>query len=119
VQAAGLGKTLARASTVGKPFKAYKPHQAARLKAPTEGGRRFSHARVSSKNNPSKPTKPTKPARRYHPVMIVFVVIVAALALLALLGGLVTFTYLCAMASGRVLGWVLHVEDDQPAREVD
>jgi hypothetical protein len=28
VQAGALGKTLARASTVGKPFKAYKPHQA-------------------------------------------------------------------------------------------
>ncbi|MES2927003.1 MAG: hypothetical protein V4843_09305 [Pseudomonadota bacterium] len=51
--------------------------------------------------------------------MTVFIVIVAALGFLALLGGLVTFTYLCATTMGRVLGWVLQVESDQAAREVD
>jgi len=30
VQADAMGKTLASASTVGKPSKAYKPHQVAR-----------------------------------------------------------------------------------------
>ena len=57
--------------------------------------------------------------RRYHPAMTIFFVIVAALGLLALLGGLVTFTYLCATTAGRVLGWVLQVESDQAAREMD
>ncbi len=51
--------------------------------------------------------------------MTVFIVIVAALGLLALLGGLVTFTYLCAMTTGRMLGWVFQAESDQAASEVD
>lgn len=51
--------------------------------------------------------------------MTAFIVIVAALGFLALLGGLVTFTYLCAMATGRALALVFQVESDQVAREVD
>ena len=51
--------------------------------------------------------------------MTVAIVIVAALGLLARLGGLVAFTYLCAMATGRALAWVFQVESDQAAREVD
>lgn len=51
--------------------------------------------------------------------MTVFIVIVAALGLLALLGCLVTFTYLCAMVTGRALAWVFQVQSDQAAREVD
>jgi len=79
MQADATGKTLARASTVGKPFKAYKPHQ------PRPVGRwcRQSLPGASDSNlcvfrrlqtgvlakrwhalrrsaNPSKPTNPTK-----------------------------------------------------------
>ncbi|WP_422844989.1 hypothetical protein [Acidovorax sp. M2(2025)] len=51
--------------------------------------------------------------------MTAFIVIVAALGLLALVGGLVAFTYLCAMATGRALALVFQVESGQAACEVD
>lgn len=72
-------------------------------------------ARVSSEKNPSKPTKPTKSGGRYYSGMNALIVIVAVLALLAVLSALVMIPYLCAMATGRVLGWVFQVEPDSRA----
>ncbi|WP_344869652.1 hypothetical protein [Comamonas faecalis] len=40
--------------------------------------------------------------------MTTFIVVtVAVLSALALLGGVILFIYLCAMAAGRAVGWVL------------
>ncbi|OYD48393.1 hypothetical protein [Acidovorax kalamii] len=51
--------------------------------------------------------------------MTAFVLTGAALGLLALLCGLVMFTFLCAVVTGRALAWVFQVESDQAASEVD
>lgn len=50
--------------------------------------------------------------------MNALIVIVAVLALLAALSALVMIPYLCAMATGRVLGWVFQVELDSQAFDV-
>jgi hypothetical protein len=80
-----LGKPLARASTVGKPSKAYKPHQAARPMVLTRKDRRFFHTCFSSKNNPSKPNKPNKLGGAAITHIAVFIVTVALSSLLAVL----------------------------------
>ncbi|MNV27781.1 hypothetical protein D3C71_1189420 [compost metagenome] len=72
VQAGAWGKTLARVSTVGKPFKAYKPHQkwAGEPVVKAHGSRRGAvHtkapeqtlARASTVGKPSKAYKPHQP----------------------------------------------------------
>lgn len=51
--------------------------------------------------------------------MTVLIVIIAVLALLSLVGAMVMIPYLCAMVTGRVLGWVFQVESDSSALDVN
>lgn len=51
--------------------------------------------------------------------MTVLIVIVAVLALLSLVSAMVMIPYLCAMVTGRVLGWVFQVESDPLARDAN
>lgn len=51
--------------------------------------------------------------------MTAFIVIVVGVVLFALLGAAVLVPYLCAMATGRALAWVLQVKSDHAAREAD
>ncbi|GAD22638.1 hypothetical protein [Acidovorax sp. MR-S7] len=51
--------------------------------------------------------------------MTFLIVIVAVLALLSLVSAMVMIPYLCAMATGRVLGWVFQVESEPSALDVN
>jgi hypothetical protein len=55
---------LARAWTVGKPLKAYKPHQSAPTRRSQNGPLTFSLARASAEKPPRNPPSSTKPPTR-------------------------------------------------------
>ena len=51
-------------------------------------------------------------------IAFIVIVIVACLGLIAMLGALVLFPYLCAVATGRAVGWMLQVEPAPQAQDV-
>jgi len=51
--------------------------------------------------------------------MNALIVIAAVLALLSLVSAMAMIPYLCALVTGRVLGWVFQVESDPSALDVN